>query len=93
MVISLACITMLAANCLSAPDGSKIYAENCAACHPKGGNILDPKKAVVGSKTLSTKKVWKDYLLKPHASMPAYPQIANNDADHSALFEYCKSLK
>jgi len=77
----------------AASDGSKIYAESCASCHAKGGNILDPKKAVKGSKILASKKAFKDFLLKQNGSMPAYPHIANNDADLTALFDYCKSLK
>ena len=77
----------------AAPDGSKIYANNCAACHANGGNIVDPKKPVKGSKVLATKQSFKENLLKPKGSMTAFPQIANNDADLSALYEYCKSLK
>jgi mono/diheme cytochrome c family protein len=74
-------------------DGAKIFADSCASCHPKGGNILDAKKPVTGSKILASKKALKDYLLKKNGAMPAFPKIANEDADLGALYDYCKSLK
>ena len=87
-------LTLLFSTAVSgSPDGSKIYADSCNSCHPKGGNILVPKKPVTGSKVLASKKALSDFLLKQNGSMPPYPQIANNDADLTALYEYCKSLK
>lgn len=75
------------------PEGSKIFAENCASCHANGGNIVDPKKPVKGSKILASKQTLKDLLLKPKGAMTPFPKIANSDADLSALYDYCKSLK
>lgn len=78
----------------AASDGGKIFSENCAGCHANGGNQLDPKKPVKGSKELATKQGFKDLLNKPKgAMMTPFPQIAKNDADLTALYNYCKSLK
>lgn len=77
----------------AAPDGSKIFAENCASCHLNGGNIVDPKKPVKGSKSLASKQALKDLLLKSQGAMAPFPKIANSDPDLSALYDYCKSMK
>lgn len=75
------------------PNGADIFKNNCAACHANGGNIVDPKKPVKGSKKLATKAVFKDLLSKPAGAMPAFPKIVEDDPSLSALYDYCKSLK
>jgi cytochrome c6 len=74
-------------------DGGKIFATNCASCHSGGGNIVDPKKPLKGAPQLANKELLKSLLMKPVGTMPSFPQIAQNDADLTALFTYCKSLK
>lgn len=76
-----------------APNGEKIFTANCASCHAGGGNIVDPTKHLKGSAKLASKDTLKALLLKPVGAMPAFPQIAQNDADLTALLTYCKSLK
>jgi mono/diheme cytochrome c family protein len=77
----------------AAPNGADIFKNNCAACHANGGNIVDPKKPLKGSKKLATKAVFKDLLSKSAGAMPAFPKIVEDDPSLSALYEYCKSLK
>ncbi len=77
----------------AASTGDKLFATNCAACHQGGKNIVNPKKPIIGSAKLASKESFKEYLLKPGSTMVPYPAIANNPADLSALFDYCKSLK
>jgi mono/diheme cytochrome c family protein len=77
----------------AASKGEELYGLNCAACHKGGHNIVNAKKPVIGSTTLASKQTFKGYLLKPTGTMPPYPAIANNDADLTALYNYCKSLR
>jgi cytochrome c5 len=77
-----------------APEaGKKIYDTSCSACHPGGSNIINPKKLLKGSNRLASKAVFKAYLVKPTASMPPFPKIAEKDADLTALFDYARTLK
>lgn len=78
---------------IAAPSGEQLFKNNCASCHADGGNIVDPKKPLKGSKKLATKATFKDLLSKPAGVMPAFPQIVNDDPSLSALYSYCKSLK
>ena len=73
--------------------GDKLFAATCVACHKDGHNILNPKKPIIGSAKLASKQAFKAYLLKPTGVMQPAPAIANNDADLSALYSYCKGLK
>jgi mono/diheme cytochrome c family protein len=75
------------------PSGGDIFKNNCAACHASGGNIVDPKKPLKGSKKLANKEMFKDLLSKPAGAMPAFPKIVEDDPSLSALYDYCKSLK
>jgi len=77
----------------AASTGETLYSTNCAACHKAGGNIINAKKPVIGSPMLAKKQTFKSYLLKPTGSMPPAPAIASNDADLTALYDYCKTLK
>lgn len=78
---------------IAAPSGEQLFKNNCASCHTDGGNIVDPKKPVKGSKKLASKATFKELLGKATGVMPAFPQIANDDPSLSALYSYCKSLK
>jgi mono/diheme cytochrome c family protein len=77
----------------AAATGESLFNANCVACHKAGGNMINPKKPVIGSTMLASKKTFKTYLLKPSGAMPPAPKIANDDADLAALYDYCKSLK
>ncbi len=75
------------------PQAEKLFGTNCAACHTNGGNVVDPKKPLKGSKQLATKEQFKAVLEKPVGAMPAFPAIVANDSDLTALYNYCKNLK
>jgi mono/diheme cytochrome c family protein len=77
----------------AASPGETLYSTNCAACHDAGHNVINPKKPVIGSKMLAKKETFKSFLLKPTGTMPPAPAIANKDADLTALYDYCKTLK
>jgi hypothetical protein len=54
--------------------GQQIYAVSCTACHPNGGNVLDPSKPVLHSPLLKSESIFQFWLLHPAKPMPAYPQ-------------------
>ena len=95
-IINLICFSGLSSEsqiATAATTGDKLYTANCAACHQDGQNLMNPKKPVIGSTKLENKQSFKSFLLKPTGAMTPYPAIANNDADVTALYNYCKSLK
>lgn len=81
--------------CAAGPTatGEKLFQANCAGCHAAGGNLIDPTKPLKGSKKLVSKELFKSAILNPTGSMAPFPQIAENDADLTVLYNYCKSLK
>jgi cytochrome c6 len=94
LIVALGSLASLSTHkALAASSGEKLFTANCAACHANGGNIVDPKKPLKGSQKLASKEVFKDLLKKPVGAMPAFANIADSDADLTALYNYCKSLK
>jgi len=75
-------------------DGEKLYATNCAGCHPKGGNVIDPSLPIVGSpqlKNLNTFIKYNRHPLKPDGSkgvMPAYPVEKISDQELKLIYQY-----
>jgi cytochrome c6 len=78
-------LTVFAASALAAPNGEAIYKEKCAACHPDGGNIINPKETLKGLK--DTKKIVK-MIRKGGGGMTAFDAKAISDADAKAVAEY-----
>lgn len=74
-------------------DGAKIFKQHCAKCHFGGGNSVEPKRPVIGSKQLGSLAVFKTYLSAPPGHMPYYAQVVNDRETLDALYKYCKSLK
>jgi len=74
--------------------GEKLYASNCAGCHPGGGNVINPAAPVKGSiqlKDLETFSKFNRAPVKPDGSkgvMPAFPQEKISDADMKKLYLY-----
>ncbi len=72
------------------PDGAVLFAQHCASCHQGGGNLVKPKKSIVGSKHLDNILSFKTYLQTPPGHMPYYQHIVNNKEQLNALYDYCK---
>jgi len=83
---------------LASPDqlqkGEKLYAENCASCHPGGGNVINPALPVVGSPTLKDLNTFTKFNrnpVKPDGSkgaMPAYPGEKISDEEMALIYQY-----
>jgi len=69
----------------AAPKGEAVFKEKCAACHPDGGNIVNPKETLKGLK--DAKKIVAK-IRKGGGGMTAYDAKALSDADAKAVAEY-----
>ena len=65
--------------------GEAIFKEKCMACHPDGGNIMNPKESLKGLKD-SKKIVAK--IRKGGGGMTAFDAKAISDADAKAVADY-----
>jgi len=82
-----------------APDGANLYAVNCGACHPNGGNIINPALPVTSSSRMKSLAVFTAYNRKPlnadgsMGTMPAFPQDRISDEEMKLIYEYSLTLK
>lgn len=79
-------------------DGKKEFNEHCAACHPGGKNIVNPKKTLSkASLTANGVKTEKDIIAKmrnPGPGMTKFDAKAVPDNEAKAIAEYIlKSFK
>jgi cytochrome c6 len=65
--------------------GEAIFKAKCASCHPDGGNIINPKKALKGikdHKTITSK------IRKGGGGMPVFDDKTVSEADAKQLADY-----
>lgn len=73
-------------------DGGREFQEHCAACHPKGGNIVNPKKTL-SKKVLAANgvKTDKDIIAKmrnPGPGMTKFDAKTIGDKEAKAIADY-----
>lgn len=76
----------------AAPAGDALFKERCAACHPDGGNIINPqktlkKKDLAASKLTEAKKIVA-YMRKPGPGMTPFDAKSLPDKDATAIATY-----
>jgi len=75
-------------------EGEKLYAANCASCHPGGGNVINPALPVVGSQQLKNLNAFTEFNrnpLKPDGSkgvMPAFTKEKIPDEQMKMIYQY-----
>ncbi len=80
------------------PDGAKLYTTNCGACHPNGGNIINKKLPIVGSRHMKTLDAFVKYNRQPLKAdgskgvMPAFTKEHISDQDMAIIYDYAKKL-
>ncbi|HUN54648.1 MAG TPA: c-type cytochrome [Smithella sp.] len=80
------------------PDGAKLYTTKCGVCHPNGGNIIDKKLPLVGSRHMKTLEAFVKYNRQPLKAdgskgvMPAFTKEQISDQDMAIIYEYAKKL-
>jgi uncharacterized membrane protein len=68
--------------------GQKIYMDQCASCHPNGGNTITPNSPVTHSAKLNNMETFVAWIRNPKPPMPPFkePQISSQQAQ--ALYDY-----
>jgi cytochrome c6 len=87
LLATLVLTTALLASAASAATagGEAIFKAKCAACHPNGGNIINPKTTLKGIK--DPKKI-TGKIRKGGGGMTAFDAKAVSDADANAVADY-----
>jgi mono/diheme cytochrome c family protein len=74
--------------------GERIYNANCSACHPQGGNIINPNLPLRNAPQLAELSTFIDFIRNPHnpdgskGIMPAFPVSRISDEQGNRLYEY-----
>jgi hypothetical protein len=80
-------------------QGSKIFKDYCIICHPKGGNIINPMKPLLGSNRLKDFDTFLDYIRNPEkyegpqSPMPAFSRTQISDEAAKELYLHIISMQ
>jgi mono/diheme cytochrome c family protein len=83
---------------LAAPDGANLYALRCGACHPRGGNKINPAIPLTGSTKIKSLAVFTAYNRNPLKAdgskgvMPAFPKDKISDQEMKLIYDYSLTL-
>ena len=86
------------ATALSESDGAKLYALRCGACHPNGGNKINPAIPLIGSAKMKSLAVFTAYNKNPLKAdgskgvMPAFPEDKISAQEMKLIYEYSLTL-
>jgi uncharacterized membrane protein len=72
----------------SSQAGEQSYRKNCSACHPNGGNTIDPDLPVKGSPKLTDFDSFLSWIRNPNPGMPPYPESRISEKESRELYEY-----
>lgn len=68
--------------------GARLYASNCAGCHPRGGNVMNAGKPVKGSGKLTDFDTFLTSIRSPDALMRTFPESAMSRRHAAELYDY-----
>jgi len=83
---------------LAAPDWANLYALRCGACHPRGGNKINPAIPLTGSAKIKSLAVFTAYNRNPLKAdgskgvMPAFPKDKISDQEMKLIYDYSLTL-
>ena len=72
--------------------GEEIFATDCSACHPHGGNVIDPARPVLHSPKLKDLDTFLAWIRQPTAPMPPFPDSKISDAQGKELYAYIMNV-
>ena len=81
------------------PAGPRLFAANCASCHPNGGNVIDASLPLKSSKRLADLATFTAFVRSPRmpdgsaGSMPAFPADQLGDEQAGQLYTYIESMR
>lgn len=98
LAITATVVATLTASAVFAASGEELFKKHCSACHPDGGNVVNPKKTL--SKKDREKNGMKDVktlvknMRNPGPGMAKFDKTTLPDKDAKAIAEYVlKSFK
>lgn len=74
--------------------GGRLFAANCAACHPGGANVVAPELPLKGAKQLASLDTFVSFIRNPAmpdgkpGAMPPFPADQVSDKDAGDLYQY-----
>jgi len=77
--------------------GARLYAANCAACHPGGANVVATNLPLKGAQQLASENTFVTFVRNPlmpngtPGPMPAFPPDQLSDKDASNIYQYILS--
>jgi mono/diheme cytochrome c family protein len=84
---------------VAAPAGQKMYADNCSACHPNGGNVVNPALPLKTSNKLTNLATFTSFIRSPKmpdgsaGDMPSFPADQISDTQAGDLYTYISSAR
>ena len=69
-------------------SGSQLFAANCQACHPGGGNIIDPGRLLKSSKKLADPGSFTAFIRSPGGNMPSFGEELVSGSQAQDLYLY-----
>jgi len=91
--LSTACLWIPTANAAqTGANGEELFKKNCSACHPNGGNIINPQKALRKADRESNKVNTEEAIIgkmrTPGPGMSKFDANFLPDTDAKAIAEY-----
>jgi len=92
LAITATVVATLTASAVFAASGEELFKKHCSACHPDGGNVVNPKKPL-GKKDLAkngikdAKGIIKN-MRNPGPGMAKFDKGTVSDKDAKAIAEY-----
>ncbi|MBI1922188.1 MAG: c-type cytochrome [Geobacter sp.] len=84
--------TSFATTAIAAGKGEELFKKHCAACHPNGGNIVNPKKTLAKkdreANGFKTAKDLVKNMRKPGPGMTPFDAKTIPDKDAKAIADY-----
>jgi mono/diheme cytochrome c family protein len=77
--------------------GARLFAANCAACHPGGANVVAPELPLKGAKQLATEDAFVTFIRNPvmpngaAGQMSAFPADQISDTDAANIYSYIQA--
>ena len=71
-----------------APSGEVLFKEQCALCHPNGGNVVNPKHQLKSGHHMKTFKDFLSWIRKPESPMPPFPPAKISEAQAKELYAF-----
>jgi mono/diheme cytochrome c family protein len=79
--------------------GGELFAANCQACHPNGGNIIVAQLPLKTSRRLASEQAFVSFIRAPKmpdgspGSMPAFPSDMISDRQAGELYQYVVAMR